>query len=74
VLTVPAEAICQSIDRPGALWVWVLSEGRVEAREVVTGVTVDHLTEVKSALAEGEEVVVRGQQFLSEGVAVAVRK
>jgi multidrug efflux pump subunit AcrA (membrane-fusion protein) len=71
VVTVPREAVTEAFGAPS---VWVLSEGTVENREVVTGVTVDRVTEVKSGLAAGETVVVQGQQFLAEGVAVLVRQ
>jgi multidrug efflux pump subunit AcrA (membrane-fusion protein) len=71
VVAVPAEAVSSQF---GAKQVYVLTNGKVELREVIAGVTVDHVTEIKSGLAAGEAVVIQGQQFLSDGVAVLVRK
>jgi multidrug efflux pump subunit AcrA (membrane-fusion protein) len=74
VVTIPAEALVQpSGPQDGAASLWVLRDGKVEARPVVPGVTVNHATEVKSGLSAGEAVVVQGQQFLADGVAVLVR-
>ncbi|GHT99277.1 hypothetical protein FACS1894142_6690 [Spirochaetia bacterium] len=71
VVTVPAEAVGE---QSGTKNVYVLNNGKVELRKVVTGVTVDHITEIKSGLASGDAVVIQGQQFLSDGAAVLVRK
>ncbi|GHU01071.1 MexH family multidrug efflux RND transporter periplasmic adaptor subunit [Spirochaetia bacterium] len=71
VVTVPAEAVSE---KSGAKNVYVLNNGTAELRKVVTGVTVDHITEIKSGLASGDAVVIQGQQFLSDGAAVLVRK
>ncbi|GHV87836.1 MexH family multidrug efflux RND transporter periplasmic adaptor subunit [Spirochaetia bacterium] len=70
-VTVPAEAVGE---QAGAKYVYVLNNGKVDLQEVVTGVTVDHITEIKSGLASGNAVVIQGQQFLSDGAAVLVRK
>jgi multidrug efflux pump subunit AcrA (membrane-fusion protein) len=45
---------------------------RISMRKVVTGVSVDREIEIKSGLDSGETVVIQGQQFLSDGVAVRV--
>jgi multidrug efflux pump subunit AcrA (membrane-fusion protein) len=75
VVTVPAEAISE---QAGVKHVYVFhnsgAAGTVALREVVTGVTVDHITEIKSGLAAGDTVVIQGQQFLADGAAVLVRK
>ncbi|GHV71434.1 MexH family multidrug efflux RND transporter periplasmic adaptor subunit [Spirochaetia bacterium] len=71
VVTVPAEAVGE---QSGIKYVYIFDNGKVEQREVVTGVTVDHITEIKNGLAIGDAVVIQGQQFLSDGVAVLVRK
>ncbi|GHT65945.1 MexH family multidrug efflux RND transporter periplasmic adaptor subunit [Spirochaetia bacterium] len=71
VVTVPAEAVGE---QAGAKYVYVLNNGKVDLREVVTGATVDHITEIKSGIASGDAVVIQGQQFLSDGAAVLVRK
>lgn len=71
VLTVPAEAVAGN---SGAPRVYVLcndtAEERVEEREVVPGVTIDRLTEIRAGIAPGEKVVIQGQQFISGGDAV----
>ncbi|GHV78927.1 MexH family multidrug efflux RND transporter periplasmic adaptor subunit [Spirochaetia bacterium] len=71
VVTIPAEAVGE---QAGAKYVYVLNNGKVDLREVVTGVTVDHITEIKNGITSGDAVVIQGQQFLSNGVAVLVRK
>jgi RND family efflux transporter MFP subunit len=70
VVTIPGEAL---VERGGETFVYVLaSGGKVSRRQVEAGVTIDGVTEITSGLADGEEVVVQGQQFLSEGAAVRV--
>jgi RND family efflux transporter MFP subunit len=71
VMTVPAEAVIKQF---GAEYVYVLQGGKVELQEVAVGVTIDYSTEIKSGLAAGDAVVIQGQQFLSDGAAVLVRK
>jgi hypothetical protein len=41
-------------------------------REVFTGVNVDREVEIINGLEPGEEVVVQGQQFLTDGAPVRV--
>ncbi len=63
VLTIPSEAILQTGER-NIVFVSE-TEGRYEAREVVTGLTGDdHRTEVLEGLQEGELVVTSGQFLL----------
>jgi multidrug efflux pump subunit AcrA (membrane-fusion protein) len=83
VVSIPQEAI---VEHRGRTVVYVLNvnpegdyangvpEGtpRVEMREVVTGVNVDREVEIISGLEPGEEVVVQGQQFLTDGAPVRV--
>jgi multidrug efflux pump subunit AcrA (membrane-fusion protein) len=69
VLTVPAEAVVDVYGKPA---VYVFRDGRVTLREVSVGVTIDRLTEIRAALAAGEQVVVQGQQFLADGAPVRV--
>jgi multidrug efflux pump subunit AcrA (membrane-fusion protein) len=71
VVTVPSEAV---IEKSGVKYVYGFYNGTVELKEVVTGVTVGSNTEIKSGLASGDAVVIQGQQFLSDGAAVLVRK
>jgi multidrug efflux pump subunit AcrA (membrane-fusion protein) len=67
ITVVPAEAV---IDRFGVKAVYVLEENKAELREVVTGVTVDRFTEIKSGVSSGEKVLVQGQQFITDGSVV----
>jgi RND family efflux transporter MFP subunit len=69
IVTVPAEAV---IDHFGTRAVYVLRDKRVELREVTTGVTIDRLTEIKTGIEPGEQVLVQGQQFVADGEAVRV--
>ncbi|GHU68457.1 transporter [Spirochaetia bacterium] len=71
VTAVPSEAV---IKQYGAQYVYTVYNTAVTLREVSAGVTVDGLTEIKDGLLSGEQVVVQGQQFLANGVAVLVRK
>jgi multidrug efflux pump subunit AcrA (membrane-fusion protein) len=74
VLAVPAEAI---INKHGESIVFILQDGIsgilfAEQREVMSGVSLNGWTEIKSGLSEGETVVVRGQQLLRGGEMVRV--
>jgi multidrug efflux pump subunit AcrA (membrane-fusion protein) len=69
VLTVPSEAVA---DIFGAPCVYVLHNGTVEEREVIPGVTIDRLTEIKDGITPGEQVVIQGQQFISGGDTVRI--
>jgi multidrug efflux pump subunit AcrA (membrane-fusion protein) len=71
VVTVPSEAL---IEQSGTKYVYVFYNSKVALKAVVAGVTVDYNTEIKSGLAAGDTVVIQGQQFLSDGAAVLVRK
>lgn len=70
-LVVPAQAVLQ---RDGKTDVFVASDGRAALREITTGARDDTTVEVTSGLAEGEEVVVAGQDRLSDGQAIAVAR
>jgi multidrug efflux pump subunit AcrA (membrane-fusion protein) len=74
VITIPTEAV---IDHFGKEAVYVLRKdveglAYAELREVSTGAVIDNLAEVKTGIAVGERVLVQGQQFISDGVAVRV--
>jgi multidrug efflux pump subunit AcrA (membrane-fusion protein) len=73
-LTVPAEAV---VRKRGETCVYVVRNNGAalygaEKRVVEAGVSLNGWTEIKSGLAEGEAVVVQGQQLLSGGEAVRV--
>ena len=70
VVTIPGEAL---VERDGETFVYVPGpNGKVSRRLVEAGVSIDGISEITFGLTEGEEVVVQGQQFLSEGTAVRV--
>jgi multidrug efflux pump subunit AcrA (membrane-fusion protein) len=69
IVTVPAEAL---MDHFGVTAVYVLNQGRAELREVLVGVTIDRLTEIKKGVEAGEKVLIQGQQFISDGAPVRV--
>jgi len=71
VISIPYQAI---VEQRGGRIVYVLNpdDNIVTIREVEIGVTVDGEAEVRSGIKAGENVVVQGQQFLSEGVQVRV--
>ena len=72
-LVIPQDAVADNRGKPA---VYVVDgtggEGTARLQDVETGVSVDGELEIKSGLAEGERVVVQGQQFLSSGAAVRV--
>jgi multidrug efflux pump subunit AcrA (membrane-fusion protein) len=74
VVSIPQDAVVESMGVPA---VFILSGGsgetsEVNMRGVITGVTVDGRTEIKSGLDAGDKVVVQGQQFLTDGARVRV--
>jgi RND family efflux transporter MFP subunit len=69
VLAIPVEAV---VNKHSIRAAYVTHNSRAELREIVTGVTIDGLVEIKSGLSAGEIVVIQGQQLLSDGAAVRV--
>lgn len=69
VMCVSEEAIIHSGKKQ---YVFVAENGVVSRREIETGLSVDGEAEVKSGLRKGDEVVVSGQNMLSDGQAVRV--
>jgi membrane fusion protein (multidrug efflux system) len=68
-LTVPADSV---INRGGRQVVFVLEGSNATEREVVTGISVDGMTEIVSGLSVDEMVVIRGQTLLDDGAKVRV--
>jgi RND family efflux transporter MFP subunit len=66
-IAVPTSALLFSTGTPR---VQVVKDGRVETRDVKTGITADGRTEILSGLAEGESVVAKAAPFLRNGDAV----
>ncbi len=55
----------------GANYVWVVTDGKATRRPVELGVRTPGFVEARSGVEAGEQVVVGGQERLSEGAAVA---
>jgi hypothetical protein len=66
-ITVPRGAVARL---GGAAKVWVVSEGRVEPREVTTGLEGNERMEIVRGLTGSERVVARGQEGLYAGARV----
>lgn len=67
-LTVPASAIVHDAEGATQLFIYASTEQRVHARRITPGAFVGSEVEITSGLAEGELVVIGGQQQLREGV------
>ena len=57
----------------GASFVWVVTDGKAVRRQVELGVRTPGFVEARSGVEPGEQVVVGGQERLSEGAAVAAK-
>lgn len=69
---VPAAAVK---NENGASHIWLVQNGRVVRREIVTGVqTRDGVVEIASGLTEGETVVVHSKSILTDGAKVRLVK
>ncbi len=68
-LAVPSEAI---LTANGEQYVYIVSNGAAVRTPVTTGLHGDGVTEVRSGLTAGQQLVVVGQQYLSDGDAVRV--
>lgn len=68
-LTVPSEAI---LTADGQEYVFVVENGTAKRVGVTTGLTGTGVTEVLTGLSEGQQLVVIGQQYLSDGDPVRV--
>lgn len=67
-IVVPEDAI---LPLAGATFVWIVSDGVANRREVVTGVRTPGFVEIRSGVTAGDQVVVGGLQKLAEGTPVA---
>jgi len=52
--------------------VYVIDGNKAQERAVTLGLTTDDMAEIVSGLKAGEQVVVSGQQFLTDGTKVTV--
>jgi HlyD family secretion protein len=71
VLVVPRAAILEEGDQQYA---YVVTDGKAELRAVTLGLANEETVEVKTGLNEGDLLVVKGQQYLSQGLPVTVVK
>lgn len=70
-LTLMREAVIGSGDNTH---VFVVVNGKAVLRPVATGIRQDGFLEIREGLAEGERVVVMGQQMLTDGTSVVVEE
>ena len=68
-LTVPASAIVHDAEGATQLFIYARDEQHVHARRITPGAFVGTEVEITSGVAEGELVVIGGQQQLREGMA-----
>lgn len=68
-IAIPSEVIQTS---NGVQYVYVVENGTAVYTPVTTGLTGDGVTEVRSGLSAGQQLVTRGQQYLSDGDAVRI--
>ena len=68
-IAIPSEVIQTS---NGVQYVYVVENGAAVYTPVTTGLTGDGVTEVLSGLSAGQQLVTRGQQYLSDGDAVRI--
>jgi membrane fusion protein (multidrug efflux system) len=57
----------------GSTFAWVVNGGKATRREIELGVRTPGFVEVKNGIESGEQVVVGGQERLSEGAPVAAK-
>ena len=69
-LTVPVSAIVHDAEGATQLYIYASNEQRVHARRITPGAFAGSEVEITSGLAEGELVVIGGQQQLREGTPV----
>ena len=68
-VVIPTQAILTSND---VQYVFVVEDGTAKYREVTTGLTGSGVTEIRSGLTMGEQLVTVGQSYLQDGDAVRV--
>ena len=68
-IAIPSEVIQTS---NGVQYVYIVEDGTAKYMPITTGLTGDGVTEVLSGLAVGQQLVIKGQQYLSDGDAVRI--
>lgn len=69
VIVLPRDAVLTASDRP---YVFVNEDGKAKKVEITTGIDTGEQVEVTAGLEENSSVVVKGQNFLSDGDAIDV--
>lgn len=69
VLVLPREAL---LDQGDKYIVYVIKDNKAQERVVSIGLTTDNMAEITEGLKAGEQVVISGQQYLSDGTKVTV--
>ena len=68
-IVVPSDAILTNEDTQ---YVFVVEDGAARYAEITTGLTGTGVTEVLTGLSEGQQLVIAGQQYLSDGDPVRI--
>lgn len=68
-IAIPSEAI---LTAGSEQYVYIVENGAAVRKPVTTGLVGDGVTEIRSGISAGQELVVIGQQYLSDGDAVRV--
>ena len=66
-VVVPEDAVSPM---QGAMWVWVVNDGKAERRQVTLGVRTPGYVEIREGVQSGEQVVVGGSERLSPAAEV----
>jgi RND family efflux transporter MFP subunit len=69
VVYIPSAAV---LSKNGDRYVYIVEDGKAAYREVITGIGGDGTIEIINGVSEGEEVIVRGQDYLNDGDAVRI--
>lgn len=68
-VTLPSDAV---LERDGQAYVYALEDGKAKEIAVKKGITAGDLVEVIEGVQEGQEIIVKGNQLVSDGQAVEV--
>lgn len=68
-IVIPSTAI---VTREGKNYVFVINGDKARIQEVESGIAVDNKTEITKGLGAGDEIVIKGQALLNDGVKVNV--
>lgn len=71
VIAVPAEAV---LDENGVKVVYVAKDGKAQKRRVEVGMNNSDMIEITKGLDVGEDIIVEGQQYLTDGVNITIAK